>query len=386
MIRVLHIIPSLGPGGAERVVMHLALHADRQNVEVSVVSLYASAGTQIERKLEAGGVTVRFLDKKLGLDLRMVSRLRRVIRDVQPTILHTHLSVLRYVMPAAALLQGIHVVHTVHNVAEKEVDRAGRALHRFAFRRGFVTPVSIAEEVSESLRRTYGVSNVPLIPNGIPIAEYANRRTRARDVMRRGLQVGINEVVVLAVGRLAHAKNHRMLLDSVARVNHRSKLRLRCLIVGSGELETELRMCAARLGITHQVSFLGMRSDVPELLAAADIFAMPSRWEGNPLALMEAMAAGLPTVATAVGGVPGLISNGETGLLTASDDVSTFADFLEVLATNAELRTKLGTLATKAAAKRFGAEQMTRSYEQLYGELARDNQPQQRAVAAHTSL
>jgi glycosyltransferase involved in cell wall biosynthesis len=363
VIRVLHVLPDLRSAGAERMVANLALSLDRERFEVRVACLYGPSGTDLEGELAHAGIPVLHLGKRPGLDRRMFGEVSRLLGAFRPEVVHTHQYVLRYVLPALVRHRTPIRLHTVHNVAEREVDRVGRLVHRVAFRLG-VVPVAIAREVAESLRRVYGLEEAPLIPNGIPVERYA-RPAIARDEWRAREGFGPDDLLFVCVGRLSLQKNPALLLDAFAR-GPASDPRSRLLFVGDGELREEMEARASSLGLRERVRVLGVRADVPEVLGAADVFVLPSDWEGNPLSVMEAMAAGRPTICTAVGGVPELVEDGVTGLLVQPGNEEALAAALASLAKDDGARMQMGRNAALRALERFGVETMARSYERLY--------------------
>ncbi len=164
------------------------------------------------------------------------------------------------------------------------------------------------------------------------------------------------------MGRLNPQKNHRLLLDAFAAAAIPGA---HLLIAGEGDLRPELEARSAALGIATTVHFLGVRADVPRLFGAADALVMPSSWEGNPLVVMEAMAAGLPVVATRVGCVPELVSP-DTGKLTEPGDRDGLAMAMTAMAGDLVRARRLGRAATLIANERFSSEAMARAYEALY--------------------
>lgn len=362
-IRVLQVLSKFDCGGAERMAMHLITNIDHEKFDTAAVSLYNRRHTDMEEKLDLAGVQVWYLGKFPGPDLRMIPRLRVVINRFKPNIIHTHGGVLRYVMPAVWRQGPTKIVHTVHNLAEKEVGKAGQVLHWFAFRNGTATPVAIAKRVRASITNVYGIQNVPLIPNGIPTSEYENGN---RSAIRDELGLHDSETMFLAVGRLEPQKNYRLLLRSFAEARSRLGSSLQLCIAGSGSQEDALKNEAVRLGIASRVRFLGNRQDVPDLLAAADTFVLSSDWEGNPLAVMEAMAAGKAVIATSVGGVPELVNNEDTGLLVGAGAETGFADAMIRVALSSDVRDKLGKQGKQMAEQCFGVRAMARAYEELY--------------------
>ena len=365
-VHVLHILPNFGFGGAERMAMHLMLNLNKSLYEVASVSLYDRQGTDIEAALDQAGIRVWYLGKHLGFDHRMFWRLGKVLREFRPDVVHTHRYVLRYLLPWIAVRLGRIWVHTVHNVAEKEVDLIGRWIHSIAFRLG-VVPVAIAEEVKYSLKKVYSLRSVPLIPNGISLADFAlDKGIRKIWRTREGFEDG--HLLYVYVARLSPQKDPFCLLHAFAiAVSQNDNLRL--LIVGDGPLRSDVEERVKALGLNNYVRFLGVRTDIPEILAAVDVFVLSSRWEGNPLSVMEAMAAGKPVIATAVGGVPELVKDGISGILVPPQNPEALAKAMIQLAQNSSLRQKMGEAARQYAMEYFSVERMAKEYERLYTKL-----------------
>ena len=365
-LRLLHVLPNFGPGGAERMAVHLMQSLNRERFEVAAVSMFDRVGSDLEAILERSGIPVWYLGKRRGFDPRMYFRISAVLRQFRPHIVHTHTYVLRYVLLPIVYRRIRGKVHTVHSLAEKEVDAPGKLVHRLAFSLG-VIPVAIASEVAISLNRAYGLTRVPLIPNGIPLQTYRSP-AMTRTEWRRREGIGAEEVVFACVGRLTVPKNQQLLLDAFARVpDAREKGRL--LLVGDGEKRRELELQAQALGLGHRVRFLGVRTDIPDILGACDVFVLSSSWEGNPLAVMEAMAAGKAVIATAVGGVPELVVDSATGFLVPPGDAPALGEAMSVLLHDASRRREMGRAAAKRAEEQFCVKVMAKRYEELYENL-----------------
>ena len=365
MMRVLHVVPDLVPYGLENMVASLLRSMDRARFQTGVVSLYAETPGGLEDSLRDAGVRLYHLEKRRGLDLRMYPRMMRVLRDFRPDILHTHNYVLRYTYPVAALrVPGM--VHTIHNVADREVDRTGLWLQQFAFRMG-VRAVTIGDEVSASFRRVYGFQEAALIPNGIPVRQYcAPAVSRAEWRARHG--VDANEFVYLSVARFWPQKDHRTLLEAFAKGPGRIG-GARLLLAGEGTLREATADLASRLGIAAQVTFLGQRADIADVLGAADVFVLSSRWEGNPLSVMEAMSAGRAVLATSVGAIPELVRHGRDGLLVEAGDAAGMADAMCLLQAQPAVLRKMGNSGRERALARFDLPAMVRAYTELYEQL-----------------
>lgn len=367
ILRVLHIIPNFGSGGAERMAVNLMCGLAKRGLDVGAVSLFDRSDTDLEAELDAAGIPAWYLGKRLGFDARVYAKLGRVLRQFQPDVVHTHLSVLRYAWPLPAYQQVRVKVHTVHNVADKEVDRPGRWIHFLAFRTG-VVPVSIAEAVSTSLGKVYGLAQVPLIPNGIPVSQYTTPKVLPT-IWRR--QEGLSErgFVFVSIGRLAAQKNPFLLLKSFSEGPAAIDAEAQLVLVGEGPLRAAVEEQARAMGLADRVRFLGFRTDIPDILAASDIFVSSSDYEGNPLAVMEAMAAGKPVIATAVGGVPELVEHGRTGLLIPPGDVRALANGMNTLLRNEAMRLAMGHEGASKARRLFEVGTMVEAYERLYRTL-----------------
>lgn len=364
--RVLHVVPDMVPYGLERVVASLVTLCDGERYQSAIATLYSPQDGGLDSGLERDGVRVFAMGKKRGFDVRMYSRFTRVLREWQPDIVHTHNYVLRYTLAPSLALRVPAMVHTIHNVADREVDSLGRWLQRFAFR-GMVQPVAIAQEVVRTYAQVYGGPEPPLIPNGIPVDRYAKGRN-ARQAWRKAEGFSDAELLFVCLARLYPQKNHATLLEAFATVSRRVP-EARLLLAGDGDLRADLERQAAGLGIGSRVRFLGRREDVPETLGAADVFVLASLWEGNPLSVMEAMAAGLPVAVTAVGGVPELVGDDRSGFVVRAGDAEQLAAAMIQLAEDPGRRASIGRAAQRRAYARFDERAMVAAYEELYDRL-----------------
>jgi glycosyltransferase involved in cell wall biosynthesis len=367
------IISSLVPAGAERLVVHLLEYVDRGRFAPVCICLGSPLGSHLEARVQQLGVPLYFLGKGDKMSFEVLRKLDALFRQYRPAVVHTHLLALNYAYPLMIRYRTPARLYTVHNLAEKDLGlRAAPIVRALAFRYRFgkVVPVAIAEEVRASIQRLYGYPDPPLIPNGIPTDEYApDPDTRAQ--WRQAHSIEPHATVLTHIGRFAVQKNHRLLIEAFAQV--RSNAPLYLLLVGGGELENAVREQVAALGLESRVRFLGIRADVADILRASDAFVLSSRWEGNPMSVMEAMAAGLPVVSTAVGGVPELVRDGETGLLVPSEDTGALAQAIQALVDNPARRQAMGAAARQHAVASFDIRHTVRGYEQLYEALLNKN-------------
>jgi glycosyltransferase involved in cell wall biosynthesis len=270
-----------------------------------------------------------------------------------------------YTRLAAALMQVPLIVDHWHGFTR--FNRKRRLICRFL---GCLTDLSltVSQGVKDYLLKEIGLNpaKVRVVPNGVDLARIDAARPGPE--VRRDLGLPEEVPVVGLVGRLDHwGKGHKELFTALAQLKERWPCQ--ALIVGGGRRMEEIKQAAADLGLAGEVHFLGARQDVPDLLQAMDIFVLPSYSEGVSLALLEAMAAGLPVIATAVGGTPEAVTDGVTGLLIPSRDAGALAEALERLLSDPALAKNLGENARKAVAEKFSLERLDREINEIYGEL-----------------
>ncbi|MBU0638910.1 MAG: glycosyltransferase [Planctomycetes bacterium] len=365
--RVLQVLDNFTLAGAQRMAVHLTRALDRERFEVEMISLFPKMGTELEDMAAGDGYRVTFLNKKLGFDPRVFFRINRVLKRFRPHVVHTHVGALRYSLPAMLWRRIPAKVHTIHNVADKETSL--QWVNRLAFRLG-VRPVAIADEVAASMRRFWGIDGFPNIPNGIPVQDYQTPVVpRAAWREREGFSP--DDFLFVFVARFMVQKNHKLLLRSFPEVVAADQ-RARLLLVGDGPLRPELEELIRAQGIQERVHLLGLRTDVADILAAADIFVMSSDWEGNPLTVMEAMAAGKPVVSTDVGGVAELVEDGKSGLIVPPGDQGALVGAMTRVMREPELVERMGQAAVERALDRFDVSAMARGYETLYESMLAD--------------
>lgn len=354
-MKILQIIPYFCFGGAEIMCENLVYAQKQLGHEVIAVSL-GPERTVISQRMEAAGVRVEYLDKKPGLDLNMIPRLVKLMKREKPDAVHSHLSVIKYVGLAAKLAGAKKYVHTVHSVAYEEAEGPLQKItNKFYFRNGWAVPVALSPEIQKTVLDLYGLApeQVPIIYNGVDLS-----RCIPKEDHRTGETVNI-----LHVGRFDIPKNHPGLLRAFARL-HRELPQCRLHLVGDGESRPEMEVLAKELGIGDAVTFHGMQSNVYPYLHDADIFVLPSLYEGIPMTIIEAMGTGLPIVASRVGGIPGLLDGGESGMLIENDD-DAIAAALKTLVLDQSLREAYGRKA-KENSIRFSSRSMAEQYCDIY--------------------
>ncbi|MBS4753716.1 glycosyltransferase [Nocardioides sp. zg-ZUI104] len=378
-MRVLSVIPVLGAGGAEVVASMLARDVRAQGHE----SVLASAGGFRVGALTAAGVRHHRvpLDSRRPRDLlRSVSALRRAFDD-RPDLVHAH-NVKAAVVARAAFGPSVPVLTTLHGVPASALAHSARLLRASADAVVAVSPYLAAQ------LEVYGVpaGSVHVVENAVEnpvespvenaVASPAGASSRTRAAVRAALGIAEDEVVVLCAARLAEQKRHDLLVEAWPRVADRAVL----LLAGDGPTRGRVRAAVADAGLDGRVRLLGERSDVDRLLGAADLVVLPTDWEGLPISVLEAMAAGVPVVVSRVGGV--LETLGEAVRLVAPGSAAALADALAELVDDPHRRATLGARGRELVQRRFAAERMLAGYREQYDALLARRAPVAAPVAA----
>jgi glycosyltransferase involved in cell wall biosynthesis len=308
-------------------------------------------------------------------DTGALAKLARIVRRFRPDIVHTHTAKAGFIGRAAALTVRPRpvIVHTYHGhvlegyfgaVKSGTYRRLERALGRFSD-----ALVGVSEATVDDLVRL-GVAareRFRIIPLGLDLSGYERPGDGDGAALRRELHVGEEEALVAYVGRVAPIKRLDVLVRAVAHARD-GGARLHLAITGDGDTRPDLEQLAAGLGIGDRVHFLGYRRDLPNIFAASDIAAISSANEGTPVSLIEAGAAGVPAVATDVGGVADVVKP-DTGILVPAGDGEALGDAIARLAADPKLRRGMGAAARVHVLERYDAERLVSDIDRLYAEL-----------------
>ena len=350
-------MPNFGLGGAEVMCEYLVYELLKLGHEVTVISLF-EAHSAITERLEKHGVDVRFLDKRLGFDLSIPHKVKKVLREIQPDVVHTHRGSSFYALFPALSLGVPARVHTLHSVAQKENTKFGIQINKLLFRRRRATPVALSDAVRDTAVEVYGISpdDVPVIYNGIDLSNCKPKT----DYSVNG------KFKIVNVGRLSYPKNQIGLVNAF-RIFHERHLDSELWIIGEGEDRSAIESAIKQCKLDGSVKMFGRQSDVFPFLYNADVFALPSIYEGVPMSLIEAMGTGLPIVATAVGGIPEMMKDGDDAILT-SNDTAAIANAFEMYYASYDMRRKYGEKA-KIRAANFSSVNMAKWYVEVYKSL-----------------
>lgn len=352
---IVQVIPMFGLAGAEIMCENLIYELINLGHSVTVISMYYYKSAITER-LENKGVDIRYLGKKKGLDLSMIRKIRKVLKEVKPNVVHTHLYSAEYAIPASMQVGVNCLVHTVHNIAEKENRSMARKLNKFFFKHCHVIPVALSELIRDSIVCEYKLSKdkIPVIFNGIDLSKC---------IQKTDYSVNGN-FKILHIGRFSDQKNHIGLIKAF-KLFHDKHADSELWLIGDGEKKTEIEKYVADNELISSVKFLGLQSNVYGYLHDADIFTLPSNYEGIPMTLIEAMGTGLPIVVTAVGGVPDMLDEKSALLVNVND--SAIAVAYEKYYLNKELRICHG-ISAAGLSKRFSSREMASRYCEFYQE------------------
>jgi glycosyltransferase involved in cell wall biosynthesis len=299
-------------------------------------------------------------------DPRGLARLVRIVRAWKPDVVHSHMVHANLMARALRLLVPVPVlVSTIHNVYE------GGPLLMAAYRatNGLVDHMTIISQAAAD--RFVGERIVPqrlltVIANGVDTERMRNVPPGTRADLRSALQVSEDRFVWLAVGRFETAKDYPNMLRAFAGVRAREAQAV-LVIVGQGSLQGEAEALTAELGLGGAVRFLGARSDIPAVMSAADGYVMSSAWEGMPMVLLEAAAAGLPIVATAVGGNGEVVRDGESGFLVPARDPAALAEgMLRLMALPQARRRAMGERGREHVRGNYGLHRVAERWERVY--------------------
>jgi starch synthase (maltosyl-transferring) len=361
--RILYVITDTDVGGAEKCCAQLAMGLDRSCWEPAVCSL-APLGAMAER-LKGAGIAVHSLSARRAWHAPFaVLRLTRLLSRFRPALVHTFLFHANSIGRLAARLAGAPPVVSCIRVAEKRY-RHHLIIENLTCRLSGMI-VCVSQAVADFTRRRSHVPAMRLavIPNAVDALDEPAGGTVARSV----LGAPPHALAAVYVGRLDPQKGVDVLLQAIARAQQ-SLPHLHVSLAGSGPEQESLIKMARQLNVDSRTHFLGWRDDVCNLLKAADLFVMPSRWEGMPNAVLEAMAAGLPVIATRAEGSAELVRDGQTGKLVAIDDPDELAAAMVSLGNDPAMRRRYGQNGQEVARREFSIDRMIAQYVALYESL-----------------
>ncbi len=366
--RVLWLTKGLGLGGAERLLTLMAPKLDRERYTVDVAYLLPWKDAFAD-DLGRAGVDVICLGARRTMELDWPGRLRQLLKDRRYAIVHTH-SPVPAVAARSMVRRPTHLVHTEHNMWDR-YRWPTYASNALSYARNDAV-LAVSDGVAGSIERPWWarIGKAPAVEtllHGVEPGEVP-RGPEARATARAALGLHERTPVVGCVANLTPKKDHAGLLEAIGQVRAQVP-DVVLLLIGTGPLEAELRANVQQQGLQDAVRFLGSRNDVPDLLPSLDGFVLGSRYEGLPISLLEAMAAEVPCVATAVGGIPEAVTDGVEGRLVPPGHPDTLAQALAGLLQDPELRSAMGAAGRQRVIADFSIDRAVRRTEQLYRRL-----------------
>lgn len=361
---VVHLVYSFECGGLQTLIAECINRMPAQHYRHAVVCL--TNYTEYAEKISRPGVELYALHKPPGNSLSTHRKLWALLRELRPAVMHTYnVGTIEY--NATALLAGVPLrIHAEHGRDSVEMDGKHS---KYNLLRRLLTPaihayVPVSADIADWLRQTIGVParKIAMVPNGVDTVRYSPGPAAQVPEQTQTVWFG-------TVGRSDRIKNHAGLLDAFALLLQRfpaPQYDLRLAIVGDGPLLQTLRERMARESWAERVWLPGARADVAEVMRGFSVFVLPSLSEATPVTILEAMATGLPVVASRVGGVPQLVQEGQTGMLVPPTDAQALADALAAYVLDPSLRSRHGAAGRAFVEQRFSVDAMVAGYDALY--------------------
>jgi glycosyltransferase involved in cell wall biosynthesis len=366
-IRVLQVIDSLHAGGAEALLKNFIIQTkNNKKMQMEICVLYSNG--IFRKEIKNKDISIWDLGLKFKYDLRGIIKLISLIRRGKYSIVHVHLFPANFFGSLTSLFlpKNIKFIFSEHNIYNRRRSfKLFKILDTFIYSR-YYKIICVSKQVQVALIEW--LPNLQrksvVISNAVPVPDLSNWSS-------------VKKYDVLFVGRLTKAKGVDILIKAINILKEKYKKEIKAAIVGKGYLEEELKELVKELGIGEEVEFLGIRRDIERLMKSTKLFVLPSRWEGLPLTILEAMSSGAGIIATKVGGVPEVIQNGKEGILISPEDPETLAGAIAELLKDRELRVKLGINAYKKVKEKYSIEVYSKNILEFYKSLITDSRMQE---------
>ncbi len=367
ILNVVQIIDDLEIGGAEKLVVHFARQASKLGLSLTVVSLSSAFDQVILDELETCGARYVFFPAAHLLDLKRLVCLTRYLRRGHFDLVQCHLGYSNIVGVLAARLAGLPAIGTLHSTGNlsdyphPQILWLESQVLRFLAQR----VIAVGQTVADAFRSRLAPKEIQVIVN--PAPPPVSLTPEQRQVVRQEMGCENSCPILISVGRFAPPKGYHDLVQalSILKQTHPNFV---MLMAGDGPLFDEIRQLAIQKGLEEHIRFLGFRDDVPRLLTASDIFVSSSHWEGLPLAVLEAMQAGLPVVATAVGDIPYVVGQ-EAGMIVPPRAPERLAEALASLLDSPSRRAEMGRAAFERVRREYSSEAWIQKMMHLYQEV-----------------
>lgn len=368
---IAYLIDGLSMGGAERLMVPMLQHLSREDFHPQVCAMQSKDGNPMAEQIRALGIPVECLDIKHLRDVNAIPRLIKYLKGIGADLVHTQLeaaNILGNISAKLLRLPSVCTIHVMPSLDVKTKTRLHQKLEWFVLRHFCDRVISVSEEARQYHIAISGTnpSRVTTLYNGIDLSTFLRAdHAPERDIVRAELGIPREANLLVTVAVLRPPKGIQYMIRALPSIlaAHPNTY---YLIVGSGPHQQVLRDEVQRAGLSKRVVFAGMRNDVPRLLAASDVFVLPTLTEALPTVLAEAMAVKLPIVASRVGGIPEMIRNGQNGLLVEPEDVQGLANACNHLLEHPEKRADMGAEGGKIARQKFSIERQVDQLKELY--------------------
>lgn len=355
-INILHITASLEIGGLEILLLEFlkAFKSERYKISVCV---FEENGALIQEFNDIG-IEVFPVSKRKGKDYLLPFKLRKLISDKKIDIVHTHNTApWFYSGIAVSMLKGVHLIHTKHSNLTFDKQLLLKAEYLLSKKTDFI--IADARDVFNFMKNIQKIpeTKIRLIFNGVNTEKFTQKQ-----------ETNSNKKIIATIGRLVPIKDQKTLI-SAFKIISQNIPQAELWLIGDGPLKEELINLTIENGILDKTKFLGSRRDIPDLLKKIDIFALISLSEGLSIGILEAMASGIPVVATRVGGNPEIVEEGVTGFLVPTQSPEELADKILSLIKNADLANSMGSKGRKRVLDFFSIQFMVKQYMALYDQI-----------------
>jgi glycosyltransferase involved in cell wall biosynthesis len=377
-IRILLAIDDASLGGGQMHVLLLAKYLRSDDFAVEIAT--EASGWLVEEALKLN-IVVHQISISNTFSWQSFQQMRQLLISQKFDVVHTHGGTAGFWVRVVAigLKQRPIVVHTYHglhylNISQTAIKGIRQKIKREIFKRidrflladtDRLICVCRSDYEKAIAARVATTDRTSIVYNGIEIEKFSTPLDRS--IVRQLFEIDSAEFVFGNVGRLHEQKGHQFLLQAFAKMTNRARL----MIVGDGLIRDELIVLATKLEISDRVSFLGARTDIHEFLSAIDLFVMPSLWEGQPIALLEALAIGKPCIASAVDGIPEIIIDGVNGYLVSPRDVETLAKMMDLAIENSDITREFIDRQIRPISPQFLAQNMAEEIANIYLDAAK---------------
>ena len=353
-VKVAIVVPYFGGGGAEKVVSQLAAGIDTAQFETEVFCIYGQPlGNHLEQAIHDHGIPIHYIGKKKGFSFSAIVKLFRALDRFSPDVVHTHLyaCVYTFCWPVIRKIPHLHTFHLPPVLENKRFIR--RLISKILIGMKLMKPVAISHQNQKFLCEYYGLSEgqIPVVYNPVELSKFDVSKEETTD-----------QFTFITAGRFSAQKNQQMMYRAFAAFTKKG-YDARLVMLGKGEEEEKLKALAEELGICDRIDYPGFVPNVETYLVNADVFLLSSNYEALPLAVLEAMAAGLPIVATDVGGVCDIVT--DNGILIAAGDVDAMVQAMEKLYLDADLRLQMSA-ASAQNVQAYDVSNTVAGYQNLY--------------------